>query len=274
MTAALFLMTALHLHALADGFPISHFRLREHHFRTEFPLQLFRQNFQMDFANAFDQCFSGFLLFLHHQRRVFVLLLDQGAEDLVFLALLLGRYRHFQHGLRIADAFILNGIALIAKGIAGTHLLQLRRDHDIAGSCLTEIFLTLALHGKECTDAFLAVLIDMEVVGIALHFAGQDADKALPAHKGVNGGLKDLRRERIFRAAFLDFSADGVCTDGHLEIRRGHIFHQAIHQLTDTDILFCRSTEHGENLAGLNAFNHGSCHFYFGDFLTFDVFFQ
>ena len=114
----------------------------------------------------------------------------------------------------------------------------------------------------------------MEVVGIALHFAGQDANKALPAHKGINGGLKDLRGECIFRTAFLDFPADGVCTNGHLEIRRGHIFHKPIHQLTDTDILLCRSTEYRENLAGLNALNHGSCHFYFGDFLTFDVFFQ
>lgn len=114
----------------------------------------------------------------------------------------------------------------------------------------------------------------MRVRAVAPHRAREDAQITHAANERIDNGLEDLRRERIFRMAFLDVAALGVKADGHVEIRRRHIFDNAVHKLLDADVLLSRAAEYGEDFAGLNAFNHGCRNLDFGDFLPFDVFLQ
>ena len=272
MAAALFLMLALDLHALADSLTVSHPGLAELQLYAELAFQLLRQNLQMDLANAPQESLTGFLVLADNKGSIFLLLLGQGREDLVLFTFLAGRCRHFQHGLRIRDSLILDGIRLVTESIASLYFLKLGSHHDISCCSLSQIELLLALHGKQGADALSLVFVNMIVSGIALHIPGQDADKALPAHKGIHDGLEDLGGEGIFCLALLDFPVCRAGADGNLEIRRRHILHNAVHEVLDTHILLGRATEHREDFPGLDAFDKGGSHLYFGDFRALYVF--
>ena len=114
----------------------------------------------------------------------------------------------------------------------------------------------------------------MVVIGIAFHVARQDANKALPAYKGVHHCLEHLSGERIFRLALLDFPICRAGAYGNLEVRRGQILHDAIHQVLHPNILLGRTAEHRENLSGLNAFDKGCCYLHLGYFSALDIFFH
>ena len=103
VAAALFLMLALHLHALADSFTVSHSGLGEFQLYAKLALQLFCQDFQMDFANATEKRFPGLLVLADNEGSIFLLLLGQGREHLVLLPFLGSRSGHFQHGLRVGN---------------------------------------------------------------------------------------------------------------------------------------------------------------------------
>ena len=144
-----------------------------------------------------------------------------------------------------------DGRVFVAQRVARSRVRKFAHRAQIARAEFGDGFELLAAHGIDGADALRRVRIGVEDGHAGLQYAAADADIVHFTHKGVDGGLEDLRGEGAFRVAA--DADDGVLRKvvggllGAL-FRFGQVLDDLVHQVDDALVLHGAARHHGDDV--------------------------
>ena len=254
--AGLLLVASLHLHLALDGFAVGHLRSLQVDVDLEAALGALDGKLDVELAHAGEQDVARLLVVLQLEGDVVVEQLGHGCEDLVFLALGLGRDGEGDElGREIRDG---EGEVLpaVAERVAGAGAFQLGDGNDGAGT--DGVLAGRDRLAGEVEQAAHALRFARAGVGqghVAGERAGEHAQERVElAGDGVGNALEDKgSQRRIGRNLVL--AAVDVDDSGTLQ-RGGEELLDGIQQACAALVLQRGAAEHGEDGAGHDALAH------------------
>ena len=203
----------------------------------------------MNFADALQNRLLSLGIFDKHNRRIFVLLTGNRAENFIFLTFLFGGDSHRKHRFGILNPLIFNRGGLVAESVAGFGIGKLARNDNITRVRHVNRNLFLALHGEKSAQTFLTFTVRAEklICRVTFHIAADYANIRHPADERVNQRLENLSAEGIGNFAFDKLISFGINAAVNFCIGRGEKFDDAVEEFFHADIFKRTADEYREN---------------------------
>ena len=156
MAAGLFLVLALNLYLLADGFAVCYARLFKTKVNAEFGFQLADNNVKVLLAQTGEYLLFGFGVHLKIKGCVLFHKTGNGGSGLAVVALAFGICSHSEARSRELCLFEGNNAFGVAKGVAGGGFRKLGDGAYVARGNGVNRLLNLAVHKNKLAKALLA----------------------------------------------------------------------------------------------------------------------
>lgn len=251
VSARLLLVLAFDVRFAADGLLIGDRGGAELGIRAEFCLELFLDDVKMDLSLSSHERFARVGVLADGKALVLFGKAVESAEYLVFRAAHRRIDRHEEDGPVEGDGIEHDGRILCAQRVARARVGQFADRADVARAQLRERFELLAADQVDGADAFRRVRVGIEHAHAGFEAPAHDAQIVHLTHKGIDGGLEDLRRKGTVRIA-------GDAHDGVLcQVGRGlfgalcclgQVLDDLVHQVDDALVLQCAARHDGNDV--------------------------
>ena len=274
MTTRLFLMLALNLNRLADGFTVSDGRSLQQNVNTELGFQFGKGDIQMLFAQAGKDLLAGLRIGCIGQSGIFFEDTGNRGRDLGLVALAFCLDCHRVAGLGEVGTCKRDRTRRIAEGIAGIGG-QFGDCADIACGNFLDLLLLLAADKQQLAGTLGYTSSGIEQLGISSNLAGQNLDIGQLADKRVGNRCEDIGTGGLFDIALdLDHLILGLAfLAGNLGRRREHRNHRA-QQKGQALLFLCAAAEYRGDGTVEDTLVQALYQLQHREFLTGEVFFH
>ena len=243
MAAGLLLVTAVDLHLLLDGLPVSDLGGPKLGLYVVFGLQLGAQHIQMDVAHAGNDHFLGLAAVAEGEGAILFVQLGEAVGNLIFLTLDLGIDRQGVAGLFVGDGGQGYHLAGSAQGVASANIGQLAHHADVAAADLGGVQILLALGQEDAAQLFIAAGAGIGEGEVGGDVAGEHLEEGVLAVL-IDEGLK---HEEHGRAILVQRLLAALCSGHGLALQGvGRKLHQIVQQVQGAKAGHGAAAEHGE----------------------------